>query len=97
MEKDKHGPPVEISGLEEVIVSALMQKCQYCKHFGASLKCKVSGKFYHFPCAAASGSFMQKSNYLVVGTDSISKISSLGESKMLPNSKHVELRMRNES
>jgi hypothetical protein len=51
----------------------------YCKHFGASVRCKASGKFYHFPCASASGSFMQKSTLTLVGTDSLDKVASHGK------------------
>lgn len=68
-----------LSGLEKSVVNAMYQKCNHCKHFGASMKCKSSGKFYHFPCGAASGSYMQKSPQLFIGHDSLKKVGNLGK------------------
>lgn len=67
-------------GLEEAVVASLWQKCNYCKHFGASIRCRASGKFYHFPCGAASGSFMQKSTLSLIGMDSLTQVATLGKS-----------------
>ena len=58
------------------------QRCAYCKHFGASVKCMASGKMYHFPCAAASGSFMHKPTMTLVGTESLSKVSTYSDNAM---------------
>lgn len=66
-------------GVDKAIIASVNQKCVYCKHFGASVKCKASGKTYHFPCAAASGSFMHKPTLTLVGTDSLSKVSGFGK------------------
>jgi hypothetical protein len=66
--------------LFQAVVNGMVQKCQYCRHFGASVRCKASGKFYHFPCASASGSFLQKSTLTLVGTDSLDKVANYGES-----------------
>ena len=41
--------------VDKAVKASINQKCAYCNHFGASVKCKASGKMYHFPCAAASG------------------------------------------
>ena len=69
-----------ITGVDLAVSKSVNQKCTYCKHFGASVKCKDSGKFYHFPCAAASGSFMYKGTTTLVGTDSLSKVANFGKS-----------------
>ena len=68
-----------LSGLEKSLVNAMYQKCNHCRHFGASMKCKSSGKFYHFPCGAASGSYMQKSPQLFIGHDSLKQVGNLGK------------------
>ena len=68
-----------ISGVDLAVRASVNQKCSYCKHFGASVKCKVSGRMYHFPCAVASGSFMHKPTMTLVGTDSLSKVSAFGK------------------
>ena len=75
----KSGKITEMTGVDLAVKSSVNQKCAYCKHFGASVKCKESGRMYHFPCAAASGSFMYKPTMTLVGTDSLSKVSSFGE------------------
>lgn len=70
-------------GVETAVVNAMFTKCAYCKHFGASVRCKgakeSSKTFYHFACGAASGSFMNKPTLLLVGTESLHKVASLGE------------------
>ena len=63
----------------QAVVNGMVQKCVYCKHFGASVRCKASGRFYHFPCASASGSFLQKSTLTLIGMDSLDKVASLGK------------------
>ena len=68
-----------LTGLEKSVVNAMYQKCNHCRHFGASMKCKSSGKFYHFPCGAASGSYMQKSPQLFIGHDSLKQVGNLGK------------------
>eukprot|EP00094_Tigriopus_californicus_P002578 TCALIF_02490-PA protein Name:"Similar to Kmt2c Histone-lysine N-methyltransferase 2C (Mus musculus)" AED:0.04 eAED:0.11 QI:0/0.63/0.25/1/0.81/0.66/12/0/2215 len=70
-------------GVEKAVTAAMWQKCAHCKHFGASVKCKASGKFYHFPCGAASGSFMQKSTYLLVGAEYLTKVANLADPTLM--------------
>ena len=81
-----------LSGLEKSVVNAMYQKCNHCRHFGASMKCKSSGKFYHFPCGAASGSYMQKSPQLFIGHDSLNQVGSLGK-KMYSHGKIILLKL----
>ena len=68
-------------GVDKAVSASVRQKCTYCKHFGASVKCKASGRMYHFPCAAASGSFMHKPTLTLVGTESLSKVGDYGKTK----------------
>ena len=82
--KDKKAD--DVANLENVLLDAIGQKCAHCKHYGASLRCRGNNsKFYHFPCGAASGSFMQKSTLTIVGTDSLSKVASIGKIIMTEN------------
>lgn len=58
----------EDSGLENVgpvILQSISRKCASCNHFGASMPCRVTSctKFFHFPCAAASGAFQDIQSY----------------------------------
>ena len=69
-------------GVDKAVKASTNQRCAYCKHFGASVKCKASGKMYHFPCAAASGSFMHKPTMTLVGTESLSKVSTYSDNAM---------------
>ena len=68
--------------VDKAVKASINQKCAYCNHFGASVKCKASGKMYHFPCAAASGSFMNKPTLTVVGTESLDKVGKYADSAM---------------
>ena len=68
-----------LSGLEDAVITSAWNRCAHCKHFGASIKCKASGKFYHFPCGAASGSFMHKATLTLIGSASLAKVGNLGE------------------
>ena len=65
-------------GVEKAVINAMYQKCAHCKHFGASVKCKASGRYYHYPCGYASGSFMQKHTRLLIGTESLKRVADLG-------------------
>ena len=75
------GPDYRYINVDQAVFNGITQKCVYCKHFGASVKCKASGKYYHWPCATASGSFMYKHKQdkqdirILVGTDSLEKVS----------------------
>ena len=77
----KNEPEYRYINVDQAVSNSITQKCVYCKHFGASVKCKASGKFYHWPCATASGSFMYKHKQdkqemrILVGTDSLEKVS----------------------
>ncbi len=72
-----------LANLERSVVNAMYQKCNHCRHFGASMKCKASGKFYHYPCGSASGSYMQVEPRLFVGHDSLTKVATLADPQRL--------------
>ena len=52
-------------------------RCEQCKHYGASVPCKASDKFFHWPCAVASGAFMEKSSLLMVSVENYEKVAAL--------------------
>ncbi|XP_049611795.1 histone-lysine N-methyltransferase 2D isoform X2 [Syngnathus scovelli] len=45
--------------VDKAVISGTQRLCEYCKRLGATIRCHAEGcsTFYHFPCAAASGSF----------------------------------------
>ncbi|CAB3379589.1 Hypothetical predicted protein [Cloeon dipterum] len=57
-----------VRGAENAILEALGKKCAHCSHLGASLACKADGcsKYFHLPCAAASGCFQDLSRTVTV-------------------------------
>uniref|UniRef100_A0ACB8ENE3 Uncharacterized protein n=1 Tax=Sphaerodactylus townsendi TaxID=933632 RepID=A0ACB8ENE3_9SAUR len=48
-----------LSHVNKAVISGIAQKCEHCKRLGATIPCRAEGcqRHYHFPCAAASGSF----------------------------------------
>ncbi|XP_075758091.1 LOW QUALITY PROTEIN: histone-lysine N-methyltransferase 2D [Pelodiscus sinensis] len=47
------------SDVGKAVFSGISQKCEHCQRMGATIQCHSEGcpRHYHFPCAAASGSF----------------------------------------
>ncbi|CAH0559006.1 unnamed protein product [Brassicogethes aeneus] len=50
-----------LDNVGSVVLESSSRKCSFCNHFGASVACKMQGcnKFYHYPCATASGAFQE--------------------------------------
>ncbi|XP_069086588.1 histone-lysine N-methyltransferase 2D isoform X2 [Pleurodeles waltl] len=50
---------VGLVNVDKAVFSGISQKCEYCTRNGATIRCHSEGclRLYHFPCAAASGSF----------------------------------------
>ncbi|XP_027714369.1 histone-lysine N-methyltransferase 2D-like, partial [Vombatus ursinus] len=50
---------LELHGVDKAVFSGISQRCSHCSRLGASIPCRSPGcpQLYHFPCAAASGSF----------------------------------------
>ncbi|KAM3929073.1 histone-lysine N-methyltransferase 2C isoform 3-T3 [Leptodactylus fuscus] len=54
--------PSEDQGLvnvDKAVISGSTDRCAYCKHLGATIKCceETCSQTYHYPCAAGSGAF----------------------------------------
>ena len=41
-----------------------LQRCAFCKHLGATIKCceEKCAQMYHYPCAAGAGAFQDLSH-----------------------------------
>ena len=59
------------------VLKAIGVKCAHCKHYGASVACKASERFYHWPCAVASGAFLEKSTLTMVSVESYESVAAL--------------------
>ncbi|XP_068777580.1 histone-lysine N-methyltransferase 2D isoform X2 [Struthio camelus] len=48
-----------LAHVDRAVFSGISQKCEHCRRMGATIPCRADGcpRLYHFPCAAASGSF----------------------------------------
>ncbi|XP_077347298.1 histone-lysine N-methyltransferase 2C isoform X4 [Lithobates pipiens] len=49
----------ELVNVDKAVVSGSTERCAYCKHLGATIKCceETCSQMYHYPCAAGSGAF----------------------------------------
>ncbi|KAG8573357.1 hypothetical protein GDO81_012372 [Engystomops pustulosus] len=45
--------------VDKAVISGSTERCAYCKHLGATIKCceETCSQMYHYPCAAGSGAF----------------------------------------
>ena len=73
--KDSSTPILKhVSG---AVLKAIGTKCAHCKHYGASVSCKASDRVYHWPCAVASGAFLEKSSLTMVSVESYESVAAL--------------------
>ncbi|KAM4687610.1 histone-lysine N-methyltransferase 2C [Discoglossus pictus] len=49
--------------VDKAVVSGSTERCAYCKHLGATIKCceETCSHTYHYPCAAGAGTFQDLS------------------------------------
>ncbi|XP_046702337.1 histone-lysine N-methyltransferase 2C isoform X2 [Silurus meridionalis] len=61
--------------VDKAIDSGSTEYCAYCKRLGASIKCCEEGcsRSYHFPCAAAAGTFQGIRTYTLLCPDHIQR------------------------
>ncbi|XP_056418192.1 histone-lysine N-methyltransferase 2D isoform X3 [Hyla sarda] len=76
---------VEGTGLTNVdiaVFSGISQKCEYCKRMGATIRCHSTGCLhrYHFPCAAASGSFQSMKTLKMLCTEHVAEAAAMDDS-----------------
>ncbi|XP_063808767.1 histone-lysine N-methyltransferase 2D isoform X2 [Pseudophryne corroboree] len=77
---------VEGTGLVNVdiaVFSGISQKCEYCNRMGATIQCHSSGCLhrYHFPCAAASGSFQSMKTLKLLCTEHVAEAVTMDDSR----------------
>ncbi|XP_069067217.1 histone-lysine N-methyltransferase 2C isoform X4 [Pleurodeles waltl] len=51
--------------VDKAVVSGSTERCAYCKHFGATIRCcgEKCLHTYHYPCAAGAGTFQDFSHF----------------------------------
>uniref|UniRef100_A0A8C6ZD04 KMT2D methyltransferase n=1 Tax=Nothoprocta perdicaria TaxID=30464 RepID=A0A8C6ZD04_NOTPE len=59
--------------VDKAVVSGSTERCAYCKHLGATIKCceEKCTQTYHYPCAAGAGTFQDFSNLSLLCPDHI--------------------------
>nr|XP_015199931.1 PREDICTED: histone-lysine N-methyltransferase 2D isoform X3 [Lepisosteus oculatus] len=65
----------ELENVDGAVISGIQQRCEYCRRLGATIRCQSEGcrRFYHFPCAAASGSFQSMKQLALLCPEHIEK------------------------
>ncbi|XP_063282135.1 histone-lysine N-methyltransferase 2D [Pelobates fuscus] len=74
---------VGLTNVDIAVFSGISQKCEHCNRMGATIQCHSTGclRRYHFPCAAASGSFQSMKTLKLLCTDHISEAVALDDSR----------------
>ncbi|XP_061842110.2 histone-lysine N-methyltransferase 2D isoform X1 [Nerophis lumbriciformis] len=69
----------ELENVDKAVISGTQRLCEYCKRLGATIRCHAEGcsTFYHFPCAAASGSFLSMKQLALLCPQHIDKAEEL--------------------
>ncbi|XP_066441659.1 histone-lysine N-methyltransferase 2C isoform X2 [Eleutherodactylus coqui] len=54
-----HSEDQALVNVDKAVISGSTERCAYCKHLGATIKCceETCSQTYHYPCAAGSGAF----------------------------------------
>ncbi|XP_018417377.1 PREDICTED: histone-lysine N-methyltransferase 2D [Nanorana parkeri] len=79
---------VEGTGLvnvDKAVFSGISQKCEYCNRMGATIQCHSTGclRRYHFPCAAASGSFQSMKTLKLLCTEHVTSAVAMDDSRCM--------------
>nr|DBA32952.1 TPA: hypothetical protein GDO54_000695 [Pyxicephalus adspersus] len=79
---------VEGTGLvnvDQAVFSGISQKCEYCNRMGATIQCHSTGclRRYHFPCAAASGSFQSLKTLKLLCTEHVAEAVAMDDSRCM--------------
>ncbi|XP_053781964.1 histone-lysine N-methyltransferase 2C isoform X7 [Desmodus rotundus] len=59
--------PLSVS-VDKAVVSGSTERCAFCKHLGATIKCceEKCAQRYHYPCAVGAGTFQDASHFLLL-------------------------------
>uniref|UniRef100_A0A8C6QNC5 Histone-lysine N-methyltransferase 2C n=1 Tax=Nannospalax galili TaxID=1026970 RepID=A0A8C6QNC5_NANGA len=54
--------------VDKAVVSGSTERCAFCKHLGATIKCceEKCSQMYHYPCAAGAGAFQDFSHFFLL-------------------------------
>ncbi|XP_028345344.1 histone-lysine N-methyltransferase 2C isoform X9 [Physeter macrocephalus] len=54
--------------VDRAVVSGSTERCAFCKHLGATIKCceEKCTQMYHYPCAAGAGTFQDFSHFFLL-------------------------------
>ncbi|XP_040595217.1 histone-lysine N-methyltransferase 2C isoform X7 [Mesocricetus auratus] len=54
--------------VDKAVVSGSTERCAFCKHLGATIKCceEKCTQMYHYPCAAGAGAFQDFSHFFLL-------------------------------
>lgn len=54
--------------VDKAVVSGSTERCAFCKHLGATIKCceEKCTQIYHYPCAAGAGTFQDFSHFFLL-------------------------------
>ncbi|XP_074171171.1 histone-lysine N-methyltransferase 2C isoform X6 [Rhinolophus sinicus] len=61
------GEPLLVT-VDKAVVSGSTERCAFCKHLGATIKCceEKCTQMYHYPCAAGAGTFQDFSHFFLL-------------------------------
>ncbi|KAM9319960.1 histone-lysine N-methyltransferase 2D [Gastrophryne carolinensis] len=68
--------------VDKAVFSGISQKCEYCNRMGATIQCHSTGclRRFHFPCAAASGSFQSMKTLKLLCTEHVGEAVAMEDS-----------------
>ncbi|XP_030052678.1 histone-lysine N-methyltransferase 2D [Microcaecilia unicolor] len=80
-----HDDGAELTNVDKAVFSGISQKCEYCKRMGATIQCHSKGclRFYHFPCAAASGSFQSMKTLNLLCTNHVEEATEMDDARCM--------------
>jgi hypothetical protein len=63
--------------VSRAVLNGLVTRCAHCRHYGATVPCKASERMYHWPCAVASGAWLDKASLTMVSVEAYDKVAGL--------------------
>ncbi|KYO41939.1 histone-lysine N-methyltransferase 2D-like [Alligator mississippiensis] len=72
-----------LNDVDKAVFSGISQKCERCQRMGATLQCHSEGcpRRYHFPCAAASGSFQSMKTLRLLCPEHLAEAAQMEDSR----------------
>ncbi|NWZ30129.1 KMT2D methyltransferase, partial [Asarcornis scutulata] len=72
-----------LAGVGSAVFSGISQKCEHCRRRGATIPCRAAGcpRLYHFPCAAASGSFQSMKTFRLLCPEHVAEAAQMEDAR----------------